>query len=101
MLIIPLTKTPAQTTSVQLGSQSCQITLVQRGTGLYLDLSVSGKAILQGRLCHDRTMLIRRNYLKFIGDLSFYDTLGTTDPFYDGLGDRWQLGYLSPDEVAA
>lgn len=104
MHLIPLTKVPAQTTSVQLGGQSCQITLVQLGTGLYLDLFVEGKAILQGRLCHDRTLLIRRPYLRirFKGaDLSFYDTLGTDDPRFEGLGERWVLGYLPAEEVPA
>lgn len=104
MLLIELTKNPAQTTRVNLGGQDCQITLRQLGTGLYLDLSVSGKAILQGRLCHDRTLLVRRPYLRsrFKGaDLSFYDTLGTDDPQFEGLGERWVLGYLSAEELPA
>lgn len=104
MLLIQLTKVPAQTTSVQLGGQSCQITLVQRSTGLYLDLSVEGKPLVAGMLCHDRTLLIRRPYLRtrFKGaDLSFYDTLGTDDPWFEGLGERWVLGYLPAEELPA
>lgn len=104
MLIVQLTKTPAQTTKVNLGGQECQITLRQLNTGLCLDLLVEGKPLVIGMLCHDRTLLIRRPHLRtrFKGaDMAFYDTLGTDDPRFEGLGERWVLGYLPAEEVPA
>lgn len=86
-----MTATSSQRFTVQLGDQSCQITIYQKRTGLYLDLYADGVAIGVGILCHDRVWLIRDAYLGFVGDLSFIDTQGTGDPDYTGLGGRFVL----------
>lgn len=91
---IPLSATPAQSLSVELGDQSCQIDLYMVGTRLYLDLSVDDTAIVQGVLCQDRVRLVGLAYYGFSGDLSFVDLQGKSDPVYTDLGNRFVLVYL-------
>ena len=91
---IPITAVPSQQLSITLANQNCQITLYMMGDYLYMDLAIDNAPIASGVLCLDRTKLIRDAYLGFVGDLAFIDTLGTSDPTYDGLGDRYQLVYL-------
>ncbi|MEX3628084.1 MAG: hypothetical protein VB138_00100 [Burkholderia sp.] len=100
MLILPITPKPAQNFSVLLAGQNCQISVYQKTTGLYLDLSVNNAAIKSGIVCRDRVLLIRHAYLGFIGDLTFFDTQGVDDPQYSGLGARWQLVYLEAGDLA-
>lgn len=90
---IPLNADPYQVLKVPLSSQSVQITLQQRRTGLYLTLVLAGVTILAGVLCQDRTWLVRKAYLGMPGDLAFVDTQGTSDPAYSGLGGRFVLIY--------
>lgn len=92
--VIPLTATPSQEFSVTLGNQLCRIKVYQKSTGLFLDLFVSDRPIVQGALCRDRVRIVRHAYLGFVGDLAFIDTMGRADPEYAGLGDRFQLGYI-------
>lgn len=88
---IPLIATPSQTLTVTLGNQSCAISVYQRRTGLYLDLSINGAAIATGLLCRDRVRLVRAAYRAFVGELAFIDTQGANDPAYSGLGSRYVL----------
>lgn len=90
-LVIPLVAKPAQTLTVTLGAQPCQLTVRQRATGLYVDLSVADVPIVRGVLAHNRVPLVRSAYLGFTGDLQFYDTQGLSDPDYTGLGGRFVL----------
>lgn len=103
MLTIPLTATANQTLAVQLSNQTCQIDLQQRGAhgeiGLFMNLFVAGQPIVQGVKCLDRNRIVRDLYLGFLGDLAFFDTQGSDDPFYTGLGARWQLLYIEPGEL--
>jgi hypothetical protein len=94
-VLVPLSATPAQTISVQLGTQSCSISVYQKATGLFCDLSVSGTLIIAGVLVHNACKIVRDAYLGFAGDLVFYDTQGNSDPTYDGLGARYILTYQS------
>lgn len=87
---------PSQNMTVSLSSQGCIINVWQKSYGLFLDLYANGQAVVNSRLCHDRTALVMYSYLPFIGDLYFVDTQGTTDPCYEGLGTRYALCY-SPD----
>ena len=100
MLILPITARPAQKFSVLLAGQNCQISVYQKTTGLYLDLSINNAPIKSGIVCRDRVLLIRHAYLGFIGDLTFFDTQGVDDPEYSGLGARWQLVYLEAGDLA-
>jgi hypothetical protein len=88
---IPLIATPAQQLTVQLGRLSCLITVYQKSTGFYLNLSVLNVPVVTGVLCHNDVLLVRSPSSGFIGDLYFHDTQGSLDPTYDGLGDRFVL----------
>lgn len=99
MQVIPLGAVESQALNTQLGSQNCQISVYSLSTGLYLDLSVDESPIVTGVLCHDRNRLVRETYFGFVGDLSFIDSQGTSDPTYDGLGSRYSLLYLDPSDL--
>jgi hypothetical protein len=100
MQIIPLTAVPSQKLSVMLAGQNCQIAVYQKTTGVYLDLAMNNVPVKSGILCRDRVRLIRYPYLGFVGDLSFFDTQGVTDPAYTGIGARYQLVYLEASDLS-
>jgi hypothetical protein len=87
---------PAQTLSVVLNGQNCQIAIYQKSVGAYLDLYVDNAPIVQGNLCLDRAPIAASVYLGFKGFLMFSDLQGTSDPVYTGFGTRYQLVYVSP-----
>lgn len=94
-VIVPITAVPAQTFTVQLNNQNCSINLYQKSTGLYFDLALNNQTIVQTMICLNLVGLVREAYLGFIGQLFFFDTQGTNDPTYDGLGSRYVLVYQS------
>lgn len=96
---IPLRAVPSQACSVVLGGKNCQISVYQKSTGVYLDLQVNHKPVAMAVLCHDRVWLIRETYSGFVGDLSFVDTQGRSDPVYTGFGGRFKLMYLEASEL--
>jgi hypothetical protein len=96
---IPLLPIASQTLFVSLDQQPCEISVYQKSTGVYLDLSVGGVPVATGILCRDRVWIVRYGGLS--GDLMFADTQGLDDPQYIGLGNRWLLLYLSPIEVSS
>lgn len=104
---VPLAAVAAQTLSIILGGQNCQLAIYQKTTGLYLDLSVGGVPILNTMICRNaEQLLIDRTYLGFVGDLMFIDTQADTlfdgtDPQYEGLGAQYQLIYLTGAELAS
>ena len=91
--IIPITNVPSQSFSVQLGSQNCSINIYQKSTGLYFDLFINNVNIVQTMLCLNLVGLVRESYQGFTGQLFFFDTKGTSDPSYQGLGTRYLLVY--------
>ncbi|SDK40756.1 Putative Ig domain-containing protein [Pseudomonas delhiensis] len=99
MQIIPLAAVASQTLKVVLAQQNCVLNVYQKSTGMYLDVSLEGETILTGVLCRDRVRCVRQAYLGFVGDLAFMDTEGTDDPVFSGLGSRWVLMYLSPEDL--
>jgi hypothetical protein len=102
MLEIPISPVPAQTLSVVVANQSCQITLFTLATGLYFSLSVGGVVIKQTVICENLVrMLLDAQYEGFIGDFIFYDTQGQQDPAFAGLGARYQLEYLEASDLAS
>lgn len=100
MQIIPLEAVPAQTLSVVLDGQNCQITLQQRATGLFMNLSSNGTVIVLGVICENLNKIVRSLYLGFSGDFVFIDNQGSSDPDFTGLGDRFSLAYLTAQEAA-
>lgn len=97
---ISLQPSKAQEIRVTLGSQPCRLRLHQRSTGFYLDLQVDDVPVMQGVICLNCTRLVRYPYLRFQGDLVFVDTLGTDNPEWDGIGERFKLYYLTPEELS-
>lgn len=88
---IPLSAVPAQKLSVQLSGKSCRISVYQKRTGLYVDISVNDHPVLSGVLGRDRTWLVRGAHFGFPGDLTFIDSQGMSDPHHTGLGSRYRL----------
>lgn len=97
---IPLQDVPAQTLGVILGTQPVQITLRQLSTGLYIQVQVNGAEVVGLVLCQNLNRVVRNAYLGFSGDLAFYDNTGAgEDPAFDGLGERFQLFWLEPNDL--
>jgi hypothetical protein len=90
----------SQQLAVTLNGQNCTINIYTRNSygfsAVYLDLYVSGTLIIGGVICENLNPIVRDAYLGFIGDLYFYDTQGTNDPTYDGIGTRYLLIYAGP-----
>lgn len=99
MKVIPLAAVPSQTLSVLLANQNCQIKVYQKTTGLYVDLYVNNVAVVTGVVCRNAVQVVRQTYLGFVGDLTFLDTQGASDPTYDGLGARYQFVYLEASDL--
>ena len=95
MQIIQIQAVPAQTLQVTLSGQSVQISLYQKTTGLFCDVSVNNSVIVTGVICQNLNRIIRDVYRGFIGDLAFLDQQGTSDPTYELLGTRYLLIYLA------
>jgi hypothetical protein len=100
-LVIPIQPVPAQTVLTVLSNQNCQINIYQRNKSLYVDLNSNGTDMCIGCLALNAVPLDACNsYDGFQGNLYLIDTQGSEDPQYTGLGARWQLVYLTVDEVA-
>lgn len=98
-VVIPLKPLPNQALSVVLNNQACQINVYQKRYGLFLDLLVNNAVIVAGVICQNYNRIVRSAYLGFSGDLCFFDNQGTSDPVYTGLGSRFSLIYIFPDQV--
>jgi hypothetical protein len=98
--VVPLQSVPDQTTQVILGGQNCQLNVYQSPDALFMDVLVNDTPVVTARICENLNRIIRYAYLGFIGDLAFNDTQGTSDPSYTGLGERFQLLYLSTAEAS-
>lgn len=69
-----------------------------------MDLYSNNVLIIAGTLALNLTRMVRDLYLGFSGDLAFVDTqvdpiLGPLDPYYTGLGSRYQLIWLEPSDL--
>ncbi|WP_261465783.1 phage baseplate plug family protein [Serratia entomophila] len=96
---ITLKPLKAQQVSVIVGGQDCQIRLVQRITGLFIDVALNGLWIVQGVICLNCNKLVRYEHLGLQGELFFADTIGNADPAFDELGTRFQLFYATREEM--
>lgn len=99
MLIVPLQALPNQTVRVQLNGQLCQVNAYQKPAGLFMDLLVDNAPMVTGAICERNNRIVRDAYLGFIGDMAWIDTQGQEDPEYTGVGTRYFLAYLFPDEI--
>jgi hypothetical protein len=101
MLIVGAQPLPNQQLQAALGGQAVTLNLYQLAYGLFCDVLVNGSAIITGVICLNLTRIVRNAYLGFSGDFVFYDTQGTDDPIYTGIGSRFQLVYLEASDLAA
>jgi len=92
-VLIPLQAIPDQTVQAFLGSQNCTLRVYQRRFGLFLDLYVNNALVFAGVQAFNMNKMVRDKYLKFTGDLYFFDTQGVDDPNYSALGSRYVLLY--------
>lgn len=99
MMVIPLQAVPSQAVTVSLGGQNCQISVYQKSTGLYCDVYLNNSLIVAGVLCLDRVKIVRDAYHGLIGDLSFVDQQGASEPEYTGVGSRYLLYYLEESDL--
>jgi hypothetical protein len=101
MQTISLKDVPSQTLTLLLASQLTKLNIYTLVDGnLYMDVFVNDVAIITGVLCLNNNRIVRDSYLGFLGDFTFTDTQGLTDPVYTGLGSRYQLLYISQAELA-
>lgn len=99
MQIIPLQSVPNQTLTINLNGQNTQINVYTTAFGLFMDVYVNNSSIVVGVICQNLNRIVRDLYLGFQGDLAFIDNMGSADPVYIGLGARYSLAYLEPDEL--
>jgi hypothetical protein len=100
MQTIPVTAVPSQSFAVTLANQACAISLTTRNGKLYFSLSVGGVPIATMRVCRNsQRILLDSQYQGFVGDFTFIDTKGDTDPTYTGLGSRYKLIYLEAADL--
>lgn len=96
---ISIQPVPSQTTQVVLDGQSCAISIYVKNQCMFIDLSVNGNQIAYAIQCKNLVTLIPTAYLGFSGWLVFFDTQGSSDPIYTGLGSRYVLLYMSLAEL--
>lgn len=101
MLIVPTQPVPNQNFQVVLNGQQMTFNLSQTAFGLFMDVLLSGVAIITGQICLNQEPLVQQVYTGFSGELIFVDVQGTSDPVYTGLGSRFVLVYLEPADLAA
>lgn len=103
MLIVPTLAVPSQQIKTVLADQIVNLSIRQLRYGMFMDVTINGVLEVGGVICQNKNRIIRSEYLNagvgFSGDFAFFDLTGNEDPVYTGLGDRFQLGYLSQDEL--
>lgn len=106
MQVIPIQPIPSQIITPSVNGQLMQLKIYQLSTGLYMDVlkkapgsSIPYSLLSGGVQCHNLHVIVRWQYLGFVGDLLFSDQQGLTDPFYTQLGSRYLLFYLFPGEL--
>lgn len=83
LMVIPLQAIPNQSVSFILNDVGYTIDVDTMNSSLYISIWQSGEYVLK-----NRALL---SYAPVGFGLQLVDTLGTEDPEYSGLGDRWLL----------
>ena len=103
MLELPLEAMVHQEFLITLGEQDCPIALCQRGAALYLDLNAGGVTVCRGAICQPGAGIVQQATAAFEGQLFLVDTrsrpMEQQPPQWQGLGTRWKLCWLTPEEV--
>ena len=101
--IIPLQSVASQSVAVALSGQNVRLNVYQKGDAVYVDVFLDGglTLVIGGVIGLHANLIVRDLYLGFQGDLAFFDTQGTDEPQFTGLGSRFQLVYILPSELPA
>ena len=100
MQLVPLQAVPNQLIDITVGSQPMVVKVYQKLYGLFFDLAFqNGSTVIAGVLCQNLNRLVRYKYLGFTGDFIFADAVGDADPGWTGLGGRFELLYLTADDL--
>lgn len=91
--VIPLSALASQLLNVTLGGRQGRLWVRQLGSGLYLDLWIDQTRVVAGCLCQDRVPIVLDPACALQGELAFADQLGTDDPDFTGLAERYPLFY--------
>lgn len=100
MQTIPIQPIPSQTVKALLSGQNCQINIMCKDQGCFVDVLIDNQPIVSSVIARDVVPIVCREYAGFAGNLIFVDTQGNNDPQYSGLGSRWNLVYLTEAENA-
>jgi hypothetical protein len=105
MLLVPLQAVPSQSIKTVLDNQIVELNIYQLRYGMFMNVTVNTTLEIGAVVCQNLNRIIRSEYLNmdagFSGDFVFQDTQGTSDPYFTGLGTRYQLIYLSQDDLTA
>lgn len=101
MLTVSAQAIPNQQLQAQLGVQAVTLNVYQTNFALMMDVLIGPTKIVTGVACENLNRIVRDAYLGFSGDFIWFDTQGTDDPVYTGIGTRFFLIYLTPDDLAA
>ena len=96
---ISLQPVPSQQVQVVLDGQTCAINVYVKPQCMFFDLALNGTPIAYAVQCKNMVSLVPTSYLGFSGWLIFFDTQGSDDPIYTGLGTRWVLLYLDAADL--
>lgn len=100
MMIVPTQMAPNQNFQVVLDGQQMTFNVYQTAFGLFMDILLTGAAIVTGQLCLNQEPIVQQTYTGFSGELVWIDTQGNDDPIYTGLGSRFLLIYLEPTDLS-
>jgi len=104
MLLVPTQALASQVINVLLSNQATTLNIYQKGNNsatlaLYMDVLLNGALVVGGVVCQNLNVIIRNAYFGYSGDFAWFDTQGTTDPVYTGIGTRYQLWWLAPSDL--
>lgn len=97
---IPVQPVPSQQLQCVLNNQNVELSIYQNGQGMFVDITSNSQVVSTCIIALNGVPLNPFSYSTFLGNLLFIDTQGVSDPFYSGLGTRFQLIYLDPAEYA-
>lgn len=93
---------PNQEFMMLLDGQSCTVNIYERDNRLYMDLYMDGEAVQLGSMLQPRAPTVTRTDRKFRGNIRVVDMSSEPDkqamPFYQGLGSRFEIYYLTSEE---
>lgn len=82
---------PSQSLAVNIANHAVSMVFSQKRTGLFADIAIGGVPAVTGALCRDGVPLLKGALPAFPGDFAFIDMIGSRDPDYRSLTDRFKL----------